>query len=410
MTNYLRAIIFSLIFLLSLDPTISYSQKQNPQASKTYEGIRERYLKLRNTDRQIIKRQEWEDVIARLSSFMEDYSGSKEAPSAMMYIAIMNEEIYRRFKEEDYLDRAIAALLKIVENYKNSDSADEALFKVAELFIKERRDYELGKRYLKQIIANYPDRDMAEAARIRLNELNGKVIAKPSTSDPLKQSGRVIVLDPGHGGEDLGAIGVGGLYEKDVTLLVALEVKKIMEERGGVVVRLTRQRDEFVPLMDRTSYANDFQAEIFVSLHVNASPSKKLSGFEIYYLDNTGDKASKTLAERENASINYEGAQADVQYMLSDLIQNVKLEDSIQLANVLKRSIITQLHNAKFSIKDLGVKKAPFYVLVGAHMPCVLVEMSFIDHSTEGANLGKKEYRRSLAEGVSSGISTFLGL
>jgi N-acetylmuramoyl-L-alanine amidase len=220
--------------------------------------------------------------------------------------------------------------------------------------------------------------------------------------------GKVIVIDPGHGGEDFGAIGVGGLMEKDVVLDIALRLEKLLISKLQARVRLTRRNDVFVPLAERTNFANDFDAKLFVSLHINASPKGNASGLETYYLDNTDDAGSKKLAERENSSVQFEGEAGDLQFMLSDLIQNAKLDESIELANLVQRSLLRRSKPFIKELKDLGVRRGPFYVLVGAHMPCILAELFFIDHPMDGKKLADTKFRQMLAEGLFDGINEFL--
>jgi N-acetylmuramoyl-L-alanine amidase len=212
------------------------------------------------------------------------------------------------------------------------------------------------------------------------------------------------VIDPGHGGEDFGARGVGGLLEKDVALAISLKVKKILDASGKVSVLLTRSRDEFVPLAQRMQWANEQNAHRFISIHANASPRATLSGIETYYLDNAADKASTTLADRENGSPESGGDNADLRFMLSDLIQNAKLPESISLAQLLQRNTVRAVRGAGFTLVDRGVKSGPFYVLVGAHMPCALIETAFIDHAEEGGHLGDPTYREAFARGIAAAI------
>lgn len=218
-----------------------------------------------------------------------------------------------------------------------------------------------------------------------------------------------VIIDPGHGGEDFGAVGVGGLYEKDVVLDISLKLRKILKNKYNLNAALTRNSDEFVPLYARTAFANDKNAQIFVSIHANASEKKNLQGFEVYYLDNTSDKASKKLADRENASMQFEGAEADLRYMLSDLIQDTKLQDSKNLAGVMNAEIISYISSSGgYKLKSHGIKKAPFYVLVGAFMPCILTEIGFIDHSAEGLKLADRKFRLSMAEAFAEGINKYI--
>lgn len=226
--------------------------------------------------------------------------------------------------------------------------------------------------------------------------------AAPAITRPL------IVIDPGHGGEDLGAQGVDSILEKDIVLKVAMNLERLLQDRLRARTRLTRDKDIFIPLGDRTKLANDLQADLFISIHANASEYRTASGIETYYLDNTADKSSLKLAERENASLKFGGGnESDLSFMLSDLIQNTKLDDSISLAHHVQRSIIKTLGPYYKGVKDLGVKKAPFYVLVGAHMPCILTEVSFIDHPLEGKRLGDERYQVLIAQALYEGVRAF---
>lgn len=216
---------------------------------------------------------------------------------------------------------------------------------------------------------------------------------------------RKIVLDPGHGGKDPGAIGVGGVAEKDIVLSLAKKLAKKLKQEMGVKVVLTRQDDTFIPLEDRTAIANAEEADLFVSLHVNASPNANLRGMETYYLDNTNDEASILLAARENGTSRRNIS--DLQFILSDLTQNSKLEDSVTLAHRIHSSLASHMGQRYGDVKDLGVKKALFYVLVGARMPSVLLEMFFITNKHEGRALAQKAYQDAIVEGLFQGIKKY---
>ncbi len=218
----------------------------------------------------------------------------------------------------------------------------------------------------------------------------------------------LIVIDPGHGGEDQGAKGVDGIIEKEIVLEISKELEQLLKDRLRAKTFLTRSTDIFIPLADRTKLANDRNADLFVSVHANASEYKTAHGIETYYLDNTSEKSSLKLADRENASLNYGAKQnTDLSFIFSDLIQNMKLDDSISLAHQVQDSLSGTLSRYYQGVNNLGVKKAPFYVLVGAHMPCVLVEVSFIDHPMEGKRLGEKRYQKLIAQSLYEGIKKY---
>jgi N-acetylmuramoyl-L-alanine amidase len=223
---------------------------------------------------------------------------------------------------------------------------------------------------------------------------------------PIAQRRSVIVIDPGHGGKDTGAIGWKGLQEKDVVMALGRKLALLLEKGGGLKVVLTRQDDVFIPLEDRTSLANANRADLFVSLHANASTNPRAEGAETYYLDDTTDEAALRLAARENNTP--KNHVSNVQFILSDLTQTRKLEDSISLANHLQSALVGSAGSSLKGVKDLGVKKALFYVLVGAEMPCALVEVSFITNPKEGKRLVDPEYLDKIARGLEQGIRKYL--
>jgi N-acetylmuramoyl-L-alanine amidase len=248
--------------------------------------------------------------------------------------------------------------------------------------------------------------DMMATGRGRISPTPGAAAHGAAARHRIK-----VVLDPGHGGKDPGALGVGGVAEKDVVLAIALRLKERLAALPDTDVVLTRDRDVFLALEERTARANAEQAELFVSIHANASPNPALSGIETYYLNNTNDRATLRLAEMENGLRGMTGHDShdhDVSLILSDLIQNYKIQESAQLAEALQRGMVGALAARGTPASDLGVKRGPFYVLVGAGMPCVLAEVSFITHPREGEHLAQKTYQESIAEGLLRGIERFV--
>lgn len=374
------------------------------------EEVKQRYFRLRNTDPRVQQREEWERVGAELEAFAAQHRDHSAAPSALLHAAIVHEQLYRHANGGDTALRTALALLELLSTrYANSTLADDALVRRGDLLAPVAP--EEARRLYEKVVARYPRSDQAQVARARLSQLQSPRATAPRVREARKSAGRriVVVIDPGHGGEDHGAVGQGGLLEKDVVLDIAFALEKLLVEELGADVRLTRRGDEFVPLAERTEIANDFDAQLFISLHTNASPTNKLHGLEAYYLDNTGDEASKKLAERENASLQLEGGGiGDLEFMLSDLIQSSKLDDSIRLAHDLNDALLAHLQGRWQGVRSYGVKRAPFYVLVGAHMPCVLMELFFIDHPQDGVRLADKRFRHEIARGLLAGIRTFV--
>ncbi|MCY4485747.1 MAG: N-acetylmuramoyl-L-alanine amidase [Deltaproteobacteria bacterium] len=216
---------------------------------------------------------------------------------------------------------------------------------------------------------------------------------------------RKIVLDPGHGGKDPGAVGSGGLREKDVVLRVGRNLAPRLRQEMGVDVVLTRTRDVFVPLKERTAIANREKADLFLSIHSNASRNRRAGGLETYYLDKTTDEATLKLAARENRTARRN--LTDLQIMLSDLKLNVYLPDSISLASHLQSSLVKNTRPRYSRAKDLGVKKGLFYVLVGARMPAALAELFFVSNRREARELQRPAMRKALVDGLSRGIKNY---
>ncbi len=234
----------------------------------------------------------------------------------------------------------------------------------------------------------------------------GKATQKPPKVSLAAQLGlgiRKVVLDPGHGGKDPGA-NYRGLEEKDITLSIAKLAKPRIEKALGCEVILTRTNDKFLALEDRTAFANTREADLFISLHVNAAPSHRLNGLETYYLNLASDQEAMRVAARENAttkrSIN------DLEVILNDLMMNSKINESNRLARILHKATIRKLRT-NYKVRDLKVKQAPFYVLIGARMPAVLCEVGFITNPTEHRRLSSHRYRERLAQALANGLAAY---
>ncbi len=402
-------LLFLVSLLFFLVPTSTHAA---PQEKRAYEELRAKYLTLRNTDNGVQRLDEWASVANGMLGHVSRHPQSENAASLLFDASIVYEKIYQAHGGKERALRAATLLDRLARDYPGHMLADDALVRRGDLSLYVLEDVDAAKRSYQEVIGAYKETDMYPIAQLRLSELkSGSYLLKEQHAEQprVKREGApLIVIDPGHGGEDFGAVGHAGMMEKDVALSVALELEKILVAQHGATVRLTRRKDVFVPLMERTQMANDYEADLFVSLHANASPKGNLSGLEVYYLDNQGDRSSKALAERENSSVRFEGPQGDLQYILSDLIQNAKVEESITFANQLHSSVLSTLSPKWKGLKGLGVKRAPFYVLVGAHMPCALVEMFFMNHKSDGKLLADALFRKQIAQGIAQGIGAYL--
>jgi N-acetylmuramoyl-L-alanine amidase len=213
-----------------------------------------------------------------------------------------------------------------------------------------------------------------------------------------------IIVDPGHGGHDPGAM-QHGLVEKEITLDVSLRLKAILEDEYGYEVLMTRGQDRYVALEERTAYANSNNADLFVSVHVNSSRNKKAKGIETYYLNFATTPEAMEVAARENAIS--EKNMAELQKLTTAIALNSKIEESRDFATLIQTNLVTHLDKI-YQVTNLGVKKAPFYVLIGAQMPAILAEISFVSNQIESEMLEKGTYRQSIAEGLAKGIKNYV--
>ncbi len=217
---------------------------------------------------------------------------------------------------------------------------------------------------------------------------------------------RNIVIDPGHGGKDPGAIGINGLREKNVVLkLSKLLARKIRDDLHCKAI-LTRSTDVFLPLERRTAIANMKKADLFISLHTNAHRYRSSQGLETYFLNVALDEHSMNLAAKENATSKKNIS--DLQVILNDLMLNTKIFESNSLAKFVQRGLVSEVRKGYKRVRDRGVRQAPFYVLIGAEMPAILVEIGYITNSTENKRLGNDTYLNRVAAGIVKGIDSYI--
>lgn len=257
---------------------------------------------------------------------------------------------------------------------------------------------------------------------------------KRSTRDAVKPrdesvaSIKKVVIDAGHGGKDHGARGVNGALEKDINLAIAMKLGAELKKRLGVKVVFTRTTDQFLSLERRSQLANNADADLFISVHANAHRKRSIYGIETYYLNTTSDRYSVRLARRENGVADEEAGEdtgpepgvaeveaedaslppgalgRDLKLLLADLAMRSASAESKRLAGHVQSSMVGTLRRKHEDIKDLGVKHALFYVLLGARMPSILIETGFVTHATEGKRLADADYQNGLASSIAQGI------
>ena len=412
-----------------------------PQDRQLYVSAKNEYDQLAKSGLTPQARARLEKVAARFERLPQEFPKSRYGDAAYYNAGKIYQELYESSREERSLDRAIRNFRLLVGKYPNGAYAAEGRYRLAMGLDAGKGDRRDARQQYAIVAAKYSRSDWGRRARERVAALDAaaeqerkqraqpvvaptarpaqepevpkavSLVDKPRDPAPAKPAKpaappalRKIVLDPGHGGKDPGAIGVDGIAEKDIVLGVARRLADKLKALGIDVV-LTRKDDRFIPLEDRTAIANAESADLFISLHVNASPNSEARGVETYYLDNTTDEAALRMAARENGIAR--DKISDLQFILSDMVQNLKLEDSITLAHRLQGSVVTQVGGRYGEVRDLGVKKAQFYVLVGARMPSVLVEMFFVTNRVEARALATDEYQQALAEALFDGIKKY---
>ena len=251
--------------------------------------------------------------------------------------------------------------------------------------------------------------DYKKSRRKRIQPSPGAKSTKTGALSLAQQLGLgvgTIVIDAGHGGKDPGALSAGGSREKDVVLDITKRLKTILQKRLKCRVITTRNSDRFIPLEERTVVANTKKADLFVSIHANASRNRRVHGVETYFLNLSTDKEAMELAALENATSTKNIGQ--LQSILNDLMQNSKIKESSRLASCVQGALVKRLRKSYSKVNDLGVKQAPFYVLIGAQMPSILVEVSFISNKMEAQRLATGAYRQKIAEGLADGIEKYI--
>jgi N-acetylmuramoyl-L-alanine amidase len=215
-----------------------------------------------------------------------------------------------------------------------------------------------------------------------------------------------IVVDPGHGGKDPGAIGHNGTAEKDITLQVGLKLRDLIVQRLGKQVLMTRDRDVFIELDDRAKFANSKDADLFLSVHVNSHPQRSTKGLEVYHFGIASDRRALEVAAREN-DVPVKDLAAGVQFILADVLTDKKIQDSLELAWSTKQAMVARL-DERYDVVDHGVKTAPFYVLRYTAMPSILTEIAFISNQTEERLMQTEAFLTRMAEAIFDGVRAYM--
>ena len=227
-------------------------------------------------------------------------------------------------------------------------------------------------------------------------------VLKPSKPN----SQLLIVIDPGHGGKDPGAMGRKGTREKDIVLKVSMQLKDMITKQLGAKVLMTREKDVFIELEKRAEFANSQKADLFVSIHVNSHPKRSVKGLELYHFGEASDPRALEVAARENGTPLKDNAPA-WKFILADKLTDKKIEESRDLAWIARKALVKKLRK-HYKVKDHGVKTAPFFVLRMTTMPGILAEIAFVSNPNEEKLLTSKTYQKRVAEGIFKGIKAYI--
>ncbi|MBN1571178.1 MAG: N-acetylmuramoyl-L-alanine amidase [Acidobacteria bacterium] len=278
----------------------------------------------------------------------------------------------------------------------------------------ERKPASLANQSTSGLLSNLSTSKEPEAKKTDLESI---ISQNPKAAPPTSRGDRTltrilglkigrIVLDPGHGGHDLGTVGPGGLLEKDLVLSLALELQKLLQENLGAEVILTRYDDVFIPLEERTAIANRYKADLFISIHANSSRSRSISGVETYYLDFAKTKADREIAARENATAT--NNIHELENLIKKIAQADKAAESRELALMVQRFLYSGAKRAIPSTQNRGVRCAPFIVLIDAKMPSILAEVAFLSNPSVEKLLKRSANQESLAKALFSGIEGYV--
>lgn len=397
--------------LLSMVYGLSFAET----ADQAYNSAHECYVSLRGDAGAQKLREPWKRCIKLFETVRKKYARSLEGAEAQYSLGRLYEELAFNSKNLADWKRSVKEYESFARAYSTNKMADDAYFRAACIEWEKLNDEGAARKDLIKVIKHYKNGDKAGEARKYLEAVDAgtpmnetvlkvSVVKVPPRKIESKVKPVIVVLDPGHGGNDTGAIGPDGVKEKDLTLpiskKIAAELKKQIE---GVQVYLTRNEDKTLDLGERVKFANKKKADYFISVHANASKSRKDRGIQTYYLNNASDEASERLASQENK---YAGRKtSNLEKIIATMLQNEATDGSRALAGSVHKKIVSNLSKKYSGIEDDKVRSALFYVLVGVKCPSILVETSYMSNPKEEKRLKTDAYQRIIAASVAAGLN-----
>lgn len=384
-----------------------------------YQKARECYVDLKANPEAQKLRQNWETCIREFDQVSKKYSRQVKGPDAQYSLGKLYEELAGASKNQADWLKAIKEYETFASRYSRNSMADDAYFASAKIHWEKFNHKREAKGNLLKVIKFYKTGDRAGEAGKYLDLVEKGIVPKsemiPMQVSPAESSRAVVkaeekfvvVIDPGHGGTDTGAIGPKGTKEKNITLSLSKQLAdQISRELPNTKVYLTRTFDKTLTLDDRVNFANTKNADFFISIHANASNSKKQHGIQTYFLNNASDDASARLAAQENK--NSGKNLSDLDKIISTMVQNASTVESREFGRVVHKSLVSGLSRNYSGVVDQKLRSALFYVLVGVKCPSILVETSYISNPKEENLLKNKKYQAEIANSVADGVEQYI--
>ncbi len=388
--------------LIFLNALVFFSSVVQPRLASNVQKVSTRFESLKSelqkfkSDKSAQKqRVKFQRLINKFGRFAKKNAGSKYETQALVHMADLYYNLAKKKQAKNDWLLCARAYEQLWKKYKKDPYAKKALLRARDI-----RKHKLGKN----AVANKKVKPKKKIFSTRKRAKKVKQAHKNSVFNNTRL--KRVVIDAGHGGLDNGNVGARGLKEKNVNLSIARKVAaQIRKQMPHVKVYMTRNRDKKMSLSARTNYANKVEADLFISIHTNLSKNKHKRGIETYYLDITHDRYALRLSARENATT--EGQITDLEYILADMNVKSNTQESMRLGQAVQRSVLTKVQRVWCDTKDLGLKHAMLYVLLGAKMPAILFETSFISNAKEEKRLRTRQYQESVAAGLVHGIKRY---
>lgn len=444
--SFFRCTVFSLTCLIVIG-----SSAHADDIDKAYERASKSYQDLVHSPQKKLFRHNWERVIDSFLSLVSTHDKHERTAFAAYMAAKTCHGLYLASGKQEDAQWALKSYSEVAHSYPDNSLADDSLYLAGTILEAVFNNPQGAAKYYSEILRAYPLGDRVDKAQLKLRAL-GKITASESNREtsleeatytvtgmdkhrkasvtpdsdapyPGKENSlsfelttdrsvsginipgaglRCIVVDPGHGGKDPGAVGPGGVKEKEVALAIARSLAMRLRDRLGCKVLLSRDQDIYLTTEERAAFANRVDADLFISIHTNSASIKEAHGIETYSLNFSKNEQAAAVVARENETTLKEVG--NLERILFDLMANSKIHESSRLAMEIQRNLVDRLNDHYDEVKNLGVRQGPFDVLLGATMPSVLIEVGFISNEKEEKRLNNSKYQELAVSGIAAGI------